>query len=217
MVISRLFALSSAGSRGVELGKIEVPLAEIAITPEVAPTLLIRENEKEIGRTHERQKSKGWGGTPSGRARRNPVIRDGAIVHGRRIGLVRISGLAVATTVASGSVLSDDFDARVLHVTRAGFLRWQSDHGGEAVPILIRPITDRKLDFAGVGSGRGQRSDRHRPTAKCSGHRNHRKNRPPTSPSSRIRPSVSGSCPRRLLSMSPDSGNVKRTPRQARS
>lgn len=107
---------------------------------------------------------------------------------------------------------------RVLHVTRAGFLRWQSDHGGEAVPILIRPITNRKLDFAGVGSGGGRpRRDRHRPTAKCSGHRNYQKNRPPTSPSSRILPSIFGSCPRRPLSMSPDSGNVKRTPRQVRS
>ena len=46
--------------------------------------------------------------------------------------------------------MSDDFDARVLHVTRAGFLRWQSDHGGKAVPILILPITDRKLDFVGL-------------------------------------------------------------------
>jgi DNA-binding LacI/PurR family transcriptional regulator len=36
-----------------------------------------------------------------------------------------------------GLVMSDDFDARVLHVTRAGFLRWQCDHDGEALPILI--------------------------------------------------------------------------------
>ncbi|PAW89037.1 MAG: hypothetical protein B9S26_09360 [Opitutia bacterium Tous-C4FEB] len=102
MVDSELFALSSAGSRGMELRKIEVLLAEIAVAPEIAPTVLIRENEKEIWRTHEREKSRVWGGTPSGRARRNSVIRDGGIVHGRRIGLVRISGLAVATTVAIG-------------------------------------------------------------------------------------------------------------------
>jgi DNA-binding LacI/PurR family transcriptional regulator len=36
-----------------------------------------------------------------------------------------------------GLVMSHDFDARVLHVTRAGFVRWQSDHGGRALPMLI--------------------------------------------------------------------------------
>jgi DNA-binding LacI/PurR family transcriptional regulator len=41
-----------------------------------------------------------------------------------------------------GLVMSDDFDARVLHLTRAGFLRWQSDHGGEAPPILILAGSD---------------------------------------------------------------------------
>lgn len=38
-----------------------------------------------------------------------------------------------------GLVLSADFDARVLHITRAGFLRWQTDHVGKALPI---PIVD---------------------------------------------------------------------------
>lgn len=127
MVDSELFALSSAGSRGMELRKIEVLLAEIAVAPEIAPTVLIRENEKEIWRTHEREKSRVWGGTPSGRARRNSVIRDGGIVHGRRIGLVRSFSLAVAAAVACGFVMSDDFDSRVPHVTRAGFPRWQFD------------------------------------------------------------------------------------------
>ena len=36
-----------------------------------------------------------------------------------------------------GLVMSEDFDARVLHVTRAGFLRWQCDHDAPALPILI--------------------------------------------------------------------------------
>jgi LacI family transcriptional regulator len=38
-----------------------------------------------------------------------------------------------------GLVLSADFDARVLHVARAGFLRWQTDHVGKALPI---PVVD---------------------------------------------------------------------------
>lgn len=38
-----------------------------------------------------------------------------------------------------GLVLSADFDARVLHVTRAEFLRWQADHVGKTLPI---PVVD---------------------------------------------------------------------------
>lgn len=36
-----------------------------------------------------------------------------------------------------GLVMSEDFDARVLHITRAGFMRWQWDHDGNDVPALL--------------------------------------------------------------------------------
>jgi LacI family transcriptional regulator len=54
-----------------------------------------------------------------------------------------------------GLVLSADFDARVLHIARAGFLRWQTDHVGKALPI---PIVD-----AGNAAGLRTWYRRHRP------------------------------------------------------
>jgi LacI family transcriptional regulator len=44
-----------------------------------------------------------------------------------------------------GLALPADYDARVMHTARAGFLRWQADHDCEALPIVMAEVANTTL------------------------------------------------------------------------